>query len=173
MREKIEYSLVKLFLWLAKIAPKSFIYTMIKGLTLLVYHTDKKRRSLTITNLTMAFPEKTSEDILSLSREVYIELSRTIAEILFMFIGKFDIDKAIKNKDEVKEKIQEIEGNQNPRVLAKEIQNWKILEENDLAENHRKMKKKMWCLVFLETLKKGALLLVFTKQQMEWVTFVS
>ena len=93
MREKIEYSLVKLFLWLAKIVPKSFIYAMIKGLTLLVYHLDKKRRNLTITNLTMAFPEKTSEEILSLSKEVYSELSKTITEILLMFTGKFDNNK--------------------------------------------------------------------------------
>ena len=60
MREKIEYGMVKLFLWLAKIAPKSFIYAMIKRLTLVVYYLDKKRRTLTIKNLTMAFPEKTS-----------------------------------------------------------------------------------------------------------------
>ena len=96
MREKIEYAFVKLFLWLAKIAPKSFIYAIMKSLTLLVYHLDKKRRNLTITNLTMAFPEKTSEEIAILSRKVYTELSRTISEILFMFTGKFDIENVIK-----------------------------------------------------------------------------
>ena len=108
MREKIEYAFVKLFLCLAKIAPKSFIYVMMKGLTLLVYHTDKKRRNLTIKNLTMAFPEKTPEEIAVLSKEVYIELSKTISEILFMFTGQFDIDEVIKNRDEVKKKIEEI-----------------------------------------------------------------
>jgi len=102
MREKIEYSLVKLFLWLAKIAPKSFIYVLMKGLTLLVYRLDKNRRTLTVKNLTMAFPEKTVKEIEALSKEVYRQLSITISEILFMFIGKFDIEKAIKNYKEPK-----------------------------------------------------------------------
>ncbi len=129
MREKIEYSLVKLFLWLAKIAPKSFIYSMMKALTLLVYHLDKKRRNLTITNLTMAFPEKTSEEIILLSKKVYTELSRTISEILFMFTGEFDIDKAIKNKDEAKEKLQEMAQNSPNGIIfmTAHFSNWELL----------------------------------------------
>jgi KDO2-lipid IV(A) lauroyltransferase len=136
MREKIEYSLVKLFLWLAKIAPKSFIYAMMKGLTLLVYHLDKKRRNLTIKNLTMAFPEKSSEEILALSKKVYIELSMTIAEILLMFTGQFDIDKAIKNKEEAKKKLQKIAQN-SPHgviVMTAHFSNWE-LAAHFLAKN--------------------------------------
>ncbi len=129
MREKIEYSLVKLFLWLAKIVPKSFIYSIMKALTLLVYHLDKKRRNLTITNLTMAFPEKTSEEIILLSKKVYTELSRTISEILFMFTGEFDIDKAIKNKDEAKEKLQEMAQNSPNGIIfmTAHFSNWELL----------------------------------------------
>jgi len=136
MREKIEYSLVKLFLWLAKIAPKSFIYATMKGLTLLVYHLDKKRRNLTITNLTMAFPEKTPEEIAVLSKEVYTELSKTIGEILLMFTGQFDIDKAIKNQDEAKEKLQDIAQN-SPHgviVMTAHFSNWE-LAAHFLAKN--------------------------------------
>lgn len=129
MREQIEYRLVKLFLWLTKIVPKSFIYLMMKGLTLVVYHLDKKRRDLTIKNLTMAFPEKTSQEIKQLSKEVYIELSKTISEILFMFVGKFDIDNAIKNQDEIKEKIQNIvENSPNGVILTTaHFSNWELL----------------------------------------------
>jgi len=129
MREKIEYGLVKLFLWLAKIAPKSFIYAMMKGLTLFVYHLDKKRRNLTITNLTMAFPEKTSEEITALSKEVYVELSITIAEILLMFTGQFDIEKAIKNHDEAKNKIEDIAQNSPHGIifLTAHFSNWELL----------------------------------------------
>jgi KDO2-lipid IV(A) lauroyltransferase len=136
MREKIEYSLVKLFLWLAKIAPKSFIYTTIKGLTLLVYHLDKKRRNLTITNLTMAFPEKTPEEIRSLSKEVYTELSKTIAEILLMFTGRFDIDRSIKNVDEAQKKLQSIAKNcpNGVIVVTAHFSNWE-LAAHFLAKN--------------------------------------
>lgn len=128
MREKIEYSLVKLFLWLAKIAPRSFIYAMMKALTLLVYYADKKRRHLTLTNLTMAFPEKTSEEIAALSKSVYTELSKTITEILLMFTGRFDIDKAIKNADNTKEKLHDIAQN-SPNgviVMTAHFSNWEL-----------------------------------------------
>ena len=129
MREKIEYSLVKLFLWLAKIVPKSFIYSMMKALTLLVYHLDKKRRNLTITNLTLAFPEKTSEEIILLSKKVYTELSRTISEILFMFTGKFDIENAIKNRDEAKEKLQNLAQNSPHGIIfmTAHFSNWELM----------------------------------------------
>ena len=128
MREKIEYAFVKLFLWLAKIAPKAFIYAVMKGLTLLVYHLDKKRRNLTITNLTMAFPEKNPEEIAVLSKEVYTELSKTISEILLMFTGQFDVDKAIKNVDEAKEKLQNIAQNSPNGVIivTAHFSNWEL-----------------------------------------------
>ncbi len=129
MREQIEYRLVKLFLWLTKIAPKSFIYMTMKALTLVVYHLDKKRRDITIKNLSMAFPEKTFEEIKALSKKVYIELSKTISEILFMFVGKFDIDTAIKNQDEIKNKIQNIAENSRHGVilLTAHFSNWELL----------------------------------------------
>lgn len=129
MREKIEYAFVKLFLWLASIAPQSFVYSMMKALTLLVYHLDKKRRHLTIANLTMAFPEKTSEEIATLSKEVYIELSKTITEVLLMFVGKFDIDKAIKNRDEAKEKLQELAQNSPDGIvfMTAHFSNWELM----------------------------------------------
>ncbi|HSR74689.1 MAG TPA: hypothetical protein VLL31_07590, partial [Sulfurovum sp.] len=129
MREKIEYAFVKLFLWLAKIAPRSFVYAVIRALTLLVYYVDKKRRHLTITNLTMAFPEKTSQEIAALSKEVYIELSKTITEILLMFTGKFDIDNAIKNKEEAKEKLQKLAKNspQGIILMTAHFSNWELM----------------------------------------------
>ncbi len=129
MREKIEYAFVRLFLWLAKIAPTSFIYMMMKALTLLVYRLDKKRRHLTITNLAMAFPEKTPQEIVILSKEVYRELSKTITEILLMFTGKFDIDNAIKNREEVKEKLQELAQNSPHGIvfMTAHFSNWELM----------------------------------------------
>ena len=136
MREKIEYSFVKFFLWLAKIAPKSFIYTTMKGLTLLVYYVDKSRRNLTITNLTMAFPEKTPEEIVALSKKVYTELSITIAEILLMFTEQFNIEEAIKNHDEAQKKLHDIAQN-SPNgviVMTAHFSNWE-LAAHFLAKN--------------------------------------
>lgn len=129
MREKIEYAFVKLFLWLAKVTPKSFIYVFVKGFTLLVYHLDKRRRLLTIKNLSMAYPEKSSQEIMILSKEVYIELSKTISEILLMFVNRFDIDDAVLNKDEIIEKLQVLSENSPQGVIAMtaHFSNWEIL----------------------------------------------
>ena len=128
MKERLEYILVKLFLWLAKVLPKSFIYSMIKIVALLLYHIDKKRRNLTIKNLTMAFPEKSMEEVVELSKSVYVELSKTITEILLMFIGKFDIDKAVKNYDEAKNKLEDILKNSNNGVIVMtaHFSNWEL-----------------------------------------------
>jgi len=128
MRERLEYILVKLFLWLAKVLPKSFIYNVIKAMTLLVYHLDKKRRNLTIKNLTMAFPEKNREEVTELSKTVYMELSKTITEILLMFTGKFDIDKAVSNYEEAKNKLEEIskKSSNGVIVMTAHFSNWEL-----------------------------------------------
>ena len=66
---------------------------------------------------------------MSLSKEVYTELSKTITEILLMFIGKFDIEKAIKNKDEAKAKIKDIKQNSPHGVIfvTAHFSNWELL----------------------------------------------
>ncbi len=128
MREKIEYALVKLLLGMAKVLPKALIYGIMKTLTLLVYRLDTKRRMLTIRNLAMAFPEKTEQEIEALSQEVYVELSKTISEILLMFVGRFDIDKAVINKDEAAKRLAGI-AQQSPNgviVVTAHFSNWEL-----------------------------------------------
>lgn len=136
MREQIEYRLVKLFLWLAKRIPKIFIYALMKWLAILIYHLDKNRRTLTIQNLSTAFPEKTPKEIKVLAKEVYKQISITISEILLMFVGEFDIDKAIKNQKEAKERLEYIRGNA-PHgiiVMTAHFSNWE-LAAHFLAKN--------------------------------------
>jgi KDO2-lipid IV(A) lauroyltransferase len=128
MKERVEYLLVKLLLGLARIMPKAFIFSMIKILTLLFYRLDKKRRQLTILNLARAFPQKSKQEIEKLSKEVYIELSKTISEILLMFIGKFDIDEAVINRKEAEEKLAAIAQN-SPNgviVVTAHFSNWEL-----------------------------------------------
>lgn len=129
MREKIEYGIVRLLLWLAKSVPRSFIYAMMKGLSLLMYRLDKKRRHITLANLTMAFPEKNAEEIEVLSKKVYTDLSITIAEILLMFSGKFNIDEAVKNRDEVQKKLQIIKESSSHGLIlvTAHFSNWELL----------------------------------------------
>ncbi len=140
MREKIEYLLVKLFLGIAKIAPKSFVYAFFKMLALLLYHIDSKRRALTITNLTHAFGDRSPDEIKTLSKEVYVELSKTVAEILLMFAGRFDIDEAVVNKEEALKQIEELTQNSPNGIIAMtaHFSNWELLA-HFLAKHGLKM----------------------------------
>lgn len=136
MREQIEYAFVKLFLWLAKRVPKALIYTIMRHLSTLFYCVDSKRRRLTMANLTLAFPQKTSQEIEVLSKKVYSELSITIAEILLMFCERFDFDVAIKNHDEARKKLQYLAQN-SPNgiiVVTAHFSNWE-LAAHFLAKN--------------------------------------
>lgn len=129
MREKIEYQTVKLLLWIAQRLPVPFVYALMRTLTLLVYRLDAKRRLLTQKNLALAFPQITKEEREKLAKEVYSELSKTIAEILLMFVGRFDIDEAVVNKEEIIARLQE-ETQESPRgivAMTAHFSNWELL----------------------------------------------
>jgi len=81
---------------------------MMKMLTLLFYHVSKRRREITIDNLKQAFPSKNEEEIKALAKEVFTELSKTLAEILFMLSDRFDIDAAVVNKEEALAKLENL-----------------------------------------------------------------
>jgi KDO2-lipid IV(A) lauroyltransferase len=128
MRAKIEYAFVKLLLYTSKIVPKSLMYTLVKNLSYMVYFLDKKRRLLTLENLSAAYPEKSHQEIKIISKNVYKELSKTITEILFMITGRFDIDDAIVNLEESKEKLK-ILSKHTPYgvvVLTAHFSNWEL-----------------------------------------------
>jgi len=129
MREKIEYVLVRFLLWIASVAPRRFVYAFFKAVALLFFYVDKKRRKLTIQNLSHAYPQKSEEEIEQLAKEVYVELSKTVAEILLMFVDRFDIDDAIVNKDEAIAAIKTLKENSHKGIIAMtaHFSNWELL----------------------------------------------
>jgi len=132
MREKIEFAMVKFLLSIAKILPKSMLYTLFKYLTLLVYHIDTKRQKLTKLNLSSVYPNLSQEEINHLAKQVYIELSKTITEIVLMFVDRFDIDDAIINKDEAIENIQKLlkqKGDKGLIAMTAHFSNWELLAQ--------------------------------------------
>lgn len=128
MREKIEYLSIKSLLALAKVLPRPLIYGLMKGISRSFYYIDRKRRELTVENLSMAFPEKTDMQIAALSKEVYDALSKTVAEILLMFAGRLDIDAMISNKEEAIEKLQAIQkrSERGIIVVTAHFSNWEL-----------------------------------------------
>ncbi len=132
MIEKIEYYAVKILLWFASWLPKFAIYGIIKALTILFYHVLPSRRTLVATNLKKAFPTLGSRyDI----KEVYTNLSQSVAEILLMFVDRFDIDKAIVNYEESVSKLKELASvKQGVLVVTAHFSNWELAAQF-LAKN--------------------------------------
>jgi len=128
MRENIEYFAVKFLLWCASWMPKSWIYSTIKAIAIVLYFILPKRRRLVYNNLKNVFPQLSKNELERFSKKVYDNLSQSVAEILLMFVDRFDIDKAIINFDEAIEKINEISSHKRGVMLfTAHFSNWELL----------------------------------------------
>jgi len=103
-----EYLVVKSLIAVTSIVPRRWIYGLMRGASLLFYRFGKKRRHITIDNLRHAFPALSLAEIDHLSREVYIELSVTVSDILLMLTGRLDTDGMVENYDEALKKLEEL-----------------------------------------------------------------
>jgi len=128
MGERSAYIFVKIFIALSAVFPKSFVYSMMKMLTLAFYHLSKRRREITINNLKQAFPSQSEEKINALAKEVFTELSKTLTEILFMVSDRFDIDTAVVNKDEALAKLESLKKTypQAWIIMTAHFSNWEL-----------------------------------------------
>jgi Kdo2-lipid IVA lauroyltransferase/acyltransferase len=128
MREKIEYFAVKFLLWCASWMPKNWIYSITKAIAVILYYILPKRRLLVYKNLQNVFPLFGQNELSRYAKKVYDNLSQSVAEILLMFVDRFDIDKAIINLDETIEKINEINNKKRGVILfTAHFSNWELL----------------------------------------------
>ena len=126
MRERFEYIAIKIVLWCASWMPKSFIYLMTKSLAMLFYYLLPKRRVLVQKNLSNAFPNLPQETIDRYTKEVYTNISESVAEILLMYVDRFDIDGAIVNLDEALEKLKGCKSQNGTIFMAAHFSNWEL-----------------------------------------------
>jgi Kdo2-lipid IVA lauroyltransferase/acyltransferase len=133
--QQIQYYFVRFFLLIAKVLPKSLIYLKIKVFSLMGFYCLKSRRELTVSNLQKIYNLNDKEAFV-MAKKVYLELSETIAEILFMFVDRFDIDEAIENINEAKEKLTKISSNSSSGiiVITAHYSNWELAAQF-LAKN--------------------------------------
>jgi KDO2-lipid IV(A) lauroyltransferase len=78
------YILVMVILFVLRIIPKSLSRAFCIGLGKLAYKLDKKHRELSVNNLKMAFPEKSDDEILDISRKVFENLGATLYDMAIM-----------------------------------------------------------------------------------------
>ena len=123
-----EYAAVKTLIGIAAIVPRSWIYGLMRGISLLFYRLSKKRRMITIDNLLHAFPEMSREDVEKLSKEVYIELSITVSDILLMLTGRLEADTMVENYDEALEKLARLKEKYHNGIIfmGAHFSNWEL-----------------------------------------------
>jgi len=129
MREMIEYSFVKFLIFLASIMPKSLVYKIFKFISILLFKIDKKRRKLTIKNLTLSFVEKNDVEIENLAKQSYIELSKTVAEIIFIINRQLDINSLVTNAEEAVEKLSRYKNDGAKVYITAHFSNWELLAQ--------------------------------------------
>jgi len=131
LKEWLEYALVKMFLFFARMTPKPLLYAFLKRILLFFYTLDKRRKKITIDNLQRAFPQKNHLEIEALSKKVYSELSKTMTEIVLLLNKQFDIDDAIINKEETLIRLEALKS-QYPTgwiFLTAHFSNWELLAQ--------------------------------------------
>lgn len=133
--QQLQYQFIRFFLLIAKILPKSLIYFKLKIIFIIGFYCLKSRRELTIKNLQKIYNFEPGEAFEN-AKKVYMGLSETVAEILLMFVDRFDIDEAIINLEEAKEKLSKLTSNA-PNgiiVVSAHYSNWELVAQF-LAKN--------------------------------------
>ena len=123
-----EYGTVSVLKALTAIFPRSWIYGVMRGVSLLFYRLSKKRRNITIDNLRHAFPSMREDEIEALARDVYIELSVTVSDILLMLTGRLETDTMVENYDEALEKLAELKKQYHNGIIfmGAHFSNWEL-----------------------------------------------
>ena len=129
MREMMEYYFVKFLIFLASIMPKSLVYKIFKFISILLFKIDKKRRKLTIKNLTLSFVEKNELEIENLAKQSYIELSKTVAEIILIINRQLDINSLVTNAEEAVEKLSRYKNDGAKVYITAHFSNWELLAQ--------------------------------------------
>ena len=120
MREKLEYTLLNVFLFIIKILPSKISYNLFKFLALLLFKFDKKRSKITLTNLSLSYPTKSKKELIIIAKESYISAFYVLLESLFVMSGKMskdDIQKLIINPQEIK-KLQKLQENSTKGIIV-------------------------------------------------------
>jgi len=119
LREKIEYVLAKGYFAFLRICPAPIIYRTCRVMAALFYGLGAGRRRITLSNLELAFPEKTRRERVKIARAAYDHFGQMIAESAMVLAGKIDREQLIRMVDgREMQKLLELEKNTEVGILA-------------------------------------------------------
>lgn len=128
MREKVEYYIVKVFIWIIGFFPNKAVYKILKFIGNMFFKYEKRRSTLTKRNLKLAFPEKSDAEIYELARKAYESISITIAEIIFMINDKLDYENIVRGKEEALKKLEKYtkDAKNGVIIITAHFSNWEL-----------------------------------------------
>jgi len=123
-----EYIGVKSLMGISAVLPRSCIYGLMRAVSNTFYKRNEKRRKITTENLSNAFPELLDEEVRSMAKGVYDELSVTVSDILLMLTGRLDMDDMVANYDEALEKLEKIKEQYRNGIIfmGAHFSNWEL-----------------------------------------------
>jgi KDO2-lipid IV(A) lauroyltransferase len=126
--QRLEYIGVKILLLKVRYLPKSWVYWFFGVVSHLFYRLSKRRRDITISNLQNSFGDMSRERVIGLSKDVYVEISKTITDILFLVSGRVDIDDMVTNRDEAIARLRELESSYDNGFIfmGAHFSNWEL-----------------------------------------------
>ena len=128
MKDKIEYSIVRFFIWIIGFMPKYIVYGFLKFIAKLFYRFEKRRSLLTRKNIKLAFPQLNDESIDKLAKSAYESVAITLAEIIFMFNNRLDYEKIIVDKKAALEKLKSYtkDAKNGVIIITAHFSNWEL-----------------------------------------------
>ena len=129
MRIFLEYYALKGVLLLTKLLPIPLIYGFCKLLAALFFTLDKRRRTITLQNLALAYPHKTEDERYTLAKNIYKSVAISIAEMLLMMHQRLDIDLMVSNYEEALHELKRYfdDANRGKLLLTAHFGNWELL----------------------------------------------
>ncbi|MDD3324236.1 MAG: lysophospholipid acyltransferase family protein [Sulfurospirillaceae bacterium] len=135
MKDFWEYFAIRCVLLFTRFIPKSLVYNFCKLVAKIFFKYNKRRSSLTLKNIRLAYPEKNDDEVLFLAKKSYESIAITLAEILLMLTDRIDFDAMVENTQEALEQIaQHINKPQGTIILTAHFSNWE-LAAHFLAKN--------------------------------------
>lgn len=118
LREQIEYRLTRGFFMALRRCPAPILYGACTGFAALVYLLGIGRRRITMSNLALAFPEKSPAERKQIARAAYRHFGRVIAESAMILSGKITRDKLLAMVDgEQAQKLLDLEASTEKGIL--------------------------------------------------------
>ncbi len=126
MKDKVEYYLVKFLLFISRLLPKKALIGFMKFVAKIIFVFEKRRHDLTIKNLSLAFGDKSKDEIEKLAFETYKSVAISIAEILMLINDKITPHDLVQNKDEALSKLKKYSDGKPIVFIGAHFGNWEL-----------------------------------------------